>query len=70
MISAASRIACSWFWVVPSAARMEEVFWHAVWPLMAGGDPSAVMVAGFPVDAADGMLVNLADIPENRKCAW
>jgi hypothetical protein len=45
---------------------MEEVFWHAAGPLTSDDDPSAVMLAGLPVDAADGMLVNLADTPANR----
>ena len=35
-------------------------------PLIAGDGPSAVTLAGLPVAAADGMLVNLADTPANR----
>jgi hypothetical protein len=46
---------------------LEEVFWHAAGPLVGDDEPSAVMLAGMPVDAADGMLVNLADTKENRE---
>ena len=35
-------------------------------PLIGDDEPSAVMLAGMPVNAADGMLVNLADTTENR----
>jgi len=45
---------------------MQEIFWHAAGALIGDGEPSAVMVAGMPADAADGMLVNLADTKENR----
>ena len=45
---------------------MQEVFWHAAGALIGDGEPSAVMVAGMPADAADGMLVNVADTKENR----
>ena len=45
---------------------MQEVFWHAAGALIGDDEPSAVMVAGMPADAADGMLVNLADTKENR----
>jgi hypothetical protein len=45
---------------------MQEVFWHAAGTLIGDGEPSAVLVAGMPADAADGMLVNVADTPENR----
>jgi hypothetical protein len=45
----------------------EEVFWHAAGPLIGDDEPSAVMLAGMPVNAADGMLVNLADTRENRE---
>jgi hypothetical protein len=54
-----------WRLLVP-AVIMEEIFWHAAGPLIGDGEPSAVMLAGMPVDAADGMLVNLADTKENR----
>jgi hypothetical protein len=39
---------------------------QAAGPLIAEDEPSAVMLAGRPVAAADGMLVNLADTPANR----
>ncbi|MGH8300481.1 MAG: hypothetical protein ACRET5_03335 [Steroidobacteraceae bacterium] len=61
-----SKVVTEWRLLIP-APVMEEVFWHAAGPLIADDDPSAVLLAGLPVDAADGMLVNLADTPENRK---
>ena len=45
---------------------MEGIFWHPAGPLIGDGEPSAVMLAGMTVLAADGMLVNLADTPANR----
>ena len=54
-----------WRLLVP-AEVMEEVFRHAAGPLVGDDEPSAVMLAGMPVNAADGMLVNLAETPENR----
>ena len=54
-----------WRLLVP-AEVMEEIFWHAAGPLIGDGDPSAVVLAGMPVGAADGMLVNVAESPENR----
>ena len=45
---------------------MESLFWQAAGPLISDDDPSAVMLAGMMVCAADGMLVNLPDTPENR----
>ena len=59
------KVVTEWRLLIP-APVMEEVFWHAAGPLIADDDPSAVMLAGLPVDAADGMLVNLADTPANR----
>jgi hypothetical protein len=56
-----------WRLLIP-AVILEEVFWHAAGPLIGDDEPSAVMLAGMPVDAADGMLVNLADTKENRAC--
>jgi hypothetical protein len=55
-----------WRLLIP-AVVLEEVFWHAAGPLVGDDEPSAVMLAGMPVDAADGMLVNLADTKENRE---
>jgi hypothetical protein len=54
-----------WRPLIP-AEIMQEVFWHAAGALTGDDEPSAVMVAGMPADAADGMLVNLADTKENR----
>ena len=45
---------------------MEGIFCHAAGPLIGDDEPSAVMLAGMPVGAADGMLVNVADTPANR----
>jgi hypothetical protein len=44
----------------------ESIFWQAAGPLIGGGEPSAVLLAGMMVLAADEMLVNLADTPANR----
>jgi hypothetical protein len=61
----AGKTVGEWRLLIP-AEIMEEVFWHAAGPLIGDGEPSAVMLAGMPVNAADGMLVNLADTAENR----
>ena len=45
---------------------MEDLFWQAAGPLIGDDEPSAVLLAGMMVCAADGMLVNLADTPANR----
>ena len=42
------------------------MFWEAAGPLIGDDEPSAVLLAGMTVCAADGMLVNLADTPANR----
>jgi hypothetical protein len=60
------KVITEWRLLIPASA-MEEIFWHAAGPLIGDDEPSAVMLAGLPVAAADGMLVNLADTPENRK---
>jgi hypothetical protein len=54
-----------WRMLIPPEI-MQEVFWHAAGALIGDGEPSAVMVAGLPVDGADGMLVNVAGTKENR----
>ena len=59
------KVVTDWRLLVP-ASLMEEVFWRAAGPLIAGDDPSAVLLAGMMVCAADGMLVNVADTPANR----
>src|SRR5260370_15030575 len=58
------KVIRDWRRLVP-AGVMEEIFWHAAGPLAGDDEPSAVMLAGMPVCAADGMLVNLADTPPN-----
>jgi Insertion element 4 transposase N-terminal len=54
-----------WRALVP-APLMEALFWRAAGPLVADDEPSAVLLAGMTVCAADGMLVNVADTPANR----
>ena len=61
----AEKVITDWRLPVPPAL-MEDLFWQAAGPLTGEDDPSAVMLAGRPVAAADGMLVNLADTPANR----
>jgi hypothetical protein len=60
------KVVTGWRLLVP-AEVMESVFWAAAGPLIGDGEPSAVLLAGMAVCAADGMLVNLADTPANRK---
>jgi hypothetical protein len=59
------KVITGWRLLIP-ADVMEEIFWQAAGPLIGDDEPSAVMLAGMPVGAADGMLVNLPDTPENR----
>jgi Insertion element 4 transposase N-terminal len=59
------KVITDWRLPVPPAL-MEDLFWRAAGPLITRDEPSAVMLAGRPVAAADGMLVNLADTGENR----
>jgi hypothetical protein len=54
------KVVTGWRLPVP-AGVMEDIFWQAAGPLIGDGEPSAVMLAGMPVCAADGILVNLAD---------
>jgi hypothetical protein len=59
------RVVTQWRLLIPPDV-MEEAFWHAAGPLISQDEPSAVMLAGMTVLAADGMLVNVADTPANR----
>ncbi len=59
------KVITEWRVLVP-ADVMESVFWEAAGPLIGDDEPSAVLLAGMMVCAADGMLVNMADTPENR----
>ena len=59
------KVVTDWRVLVP-AEVMEDLFWQAAGPLIGDGEPSAVLLAGMTVLAADGMLVNLADTPANR----
>jgi len=60
-----AKVITDWRLPVPPAL-MEDLFWQAAGPLIADDEPSAVMLAAMPVGAADGMLVNLADMAANR----
>ena len=59
------KVITEWRLPVP-AGVMEGIFWRAAGPLIGDDEPSAVLLAGMMVCAADGMLVNLADTPANR----
>jgi hypothetical protein len=59
------KVVTDWRVLVP-ADLMEELFWRAAGPLVSDDEPTAVLLAGMMVCAADGMLVNIADTPENR----
>jgi hypothetical protein len=59
------KVVTDWRLPVPPSL-MEDLFWQAAGPLISQDGPSAVMLAGRPVAAADGMLVNLADTRANR----
>ena len=59
------KVVTDWRALVP-AEVMEDLFWQAAGPLIGDDEPSAVLLAGMTVLAADGMLVNLADTPANR----
>ena len=59
------KVVTSWRVLVP-ADVMKALFWQAARPLTGDDEPSAVLLAGMMVCAADGMVVNLADTPENR----
>ena len=59
------KVVTDWRMLVP-ADVMEALFWQAAGPLIADDEPSAVLLAGMMVCAADGMLVNVADTPANR----
>jgi hypothetical protein len=61
----AEKVVTDWRLPVPPEV-MEGIFWQAAGPLIGDGEPSAVLLAGMVVLAADGMLVNLADTPANR----
>jgi hypothetical protein len=59
------KVVTCWRVLVP-AEVMQALFWRAAGPLVADDEPSAVLLAGMMVCAADGMLVNVADTPANR----
>jgi DDE family transposase/transposase IS4-like protein len=61
-----SKVITCWRGMLPPSV-LEELFWRAAGPLVAAGAPSAVMLAGLPVCAIDGMLVAVAGTPANRK---
>jgi hypothetical protein len=59
------KVVTNWRLPVP-ADVMEALFWASAGPLIEDDEPSAVLLAGMMVCAADGMLVSLPDTPENR----
>ena len=59
------KVVTEWRLPVP-ADLLESLFWQAAGPLTGDDEPSAVLLAGLTVCAADGMLVNIADTPANR----
>ena len=59
------KVVTDWRLLVP-ADVMEALFWQAAGPLIGDDEPSAVLLAGMMVCAADGMLVNIPDTPANR----
>jgi len=59
------KVVTGWRLLIP-ADVMEDLFWQAAGPLTDDDEPSAVLLAGMMVCAADGMLVNLPDTPANR----
>jgi hypothetical protein len=59
------KVVTDWRLLIPADVT-EEIFWQAAGPLISDDEPSAVMLAGMTVLAADGMLVNRADTPANR----
>ena len=59
------KVITGWRLPVPPAL-LEDLFWQAAGPLIGDDEPSAVLLAGMMVLAADGMLVNLADTLANR----
>ena len=59
------KVVTQWRRPVP-AGVMENLFWEAAGALIGDDEPSAVLLAGMMVCAADGMLVNLPDTPANR----
>ena len=61
----AEKVITQWRRPVPPGL-MEALFWEAAGPLTGDDEPSAVLLAGMMVCAADGMLVNLPDTPANR----
>jgi len=59
------KVITQWRRPVPPGL-MQALFWEAAGPLIGDDEPSAVLLAGMMVCAADGMLVNLPDTPANR----
>jgi hypothetical protein len=60
------KVVTGWRLLVPPDL-MQDLFWQAAGPLVGEDEPSAVLLAGMMACAADGMLVNLADTPQNRR---
>ena len=62
------KVVTDWRALVP-ADVMEDLFWQAAGPLIGDGEPSAVLLAGMMVLAADGMLVNLGTRRRTGPCS-
>lgn len=60
------KVITIWRVKVPPSV-MEELFWTAAGPLAGDDSPSAFMLAGLPVCGIDGVVVNVADTPANRR---
>jgi hypothetical protein len=61
------KVITDWRLLVPADVMEALLFWEAAGPLIGDDEPSAVLLAGMMVCAADGMLVNIPDTPENRR---
>jgi hypothetical protein len=61
-----TRVITDWRRKVPPSV-MQDLFWSAAGPLVSDDAPQAALLGGYPVDAVDGMLVNVADTPANRR---
>src|SRR6266705_90286 len=59
------KVVTDWRLPVPPDL-LEDLFWQAAGPLIGDDEPSAVLLAGMMVLAADGMLVSVADTAANR----
>jgi len=61
-----TRVITDWRRKVPPSV-LQDLFWSAAGPLVSDDAPAAALLGGYPVDAVDGMLVNVADTPASRR---